>query len=247
MFDIIDIIACHRERHRQWEDHFLRRDWNNKIMMMAIGISTMIMVMVCHGNDPCQDRKYSLTFLNWTMIPFRWHGHNWRDRGMSMSIYDMIYYMFVIELTNGRLGIIVSYIVYKVIVLVVVDASAVAGGIGAWYCCCFCCCFFDWICDKLWYQGIPRWCRCVNVLRIGAIREQLKQIPHDASHVVVSVGGNNATGASTTVLGGPVTDCEEAKMRGAYRDCRWSKETWWNQLNMIPNDIGDDDGDDDDT
>jgi len=64
MFDIIDIIACHRERHRQWEDHFLRRDWNNKIMMMAIGISTMIMVMVCHGNDPCQDRKYSLTFLN---------------------------------------------------------------------------------------------------------------------------------------------------------------------------------------
>lgn len=45
---------------------------------------------------------------------------------------------------------------------------------------------------------------------IGAIREQLKQIPHDASHVVVSVGGNNATGASTTVLGGPVTDCEEA-------------------------------------
>lgn len=46
-------------------------------------------------------------------------------------IYDMIYYMFVIELTNGRLGIIVSYIVYKVIVLVVVDASAVAGGIGA--------------------------------------------------------------------------------------------------------------------
>lgn len=50
---------------------------------------------------------------------------------MSMSIYDMIYYMCVIELTNGRLGIIVSYIVYKVIVLVVVDASAVAGGIGA--------------------------------------------------------------------------------------------------------------------
>ena len=101
-------------------------------------------------------------------------------------------------------------------------------------------------CDKLWDQGIPRWCRCVNVLRIGAIREQLKQIPHDASHVVVSVGGNNATGASTTVLGGPVTDCEEAKMRGAYRDCRWPKETWWNQLNMIPNDIGDDDDDDDD-
>ncbi len=46
--------------------------------------------------------------------------------------------------------------------------------------------------------------------RIGAIREQLKQIPEDASHVVISVGGNNATGASSTVLGEPVTDCEEA-------------------------------------
>lgn len=46
--------------------------------------------------------------------------------------------------------------------------------------------------------------------RIGAIREQLKQIPEDATHVVISVGGNNATGASSTILGEPVTDCEEA-------------------------------------
>jgi len=45
---------------------------------------------------------------------------------------------------------------------------------------------------------------------IGAIREQLKQIPEDATHVVISVGGNNATGASSTILGEPVTDCEEA-------------------------------------
>ena len=46
--------------------------------------------------------------------------------------------------------------------------------------------------------------------RIAAIRQQLKRIPPEASHVVVSVGGNNATGASTTVLGADVANCEEA-------------------------------------
>ena len=67
--------------------------------------------------------------------------------------------------------------------------------------------------------------------RIGAIREQLKQIPEDASHVVISVGGNNATGASSTVLGEPVTDCEEATCSWEpYPDLSCSKSSEKNTI-----------------
>jgi len=48
---------------------------------------------------------------------------------------------------------------------------------------------------------------------IAAIREQVRAAPADGTHFVVSVGGNNATGATTTVLGPSVVSAEEAIVR----------------------------------
>jgi len=47
---------------------------------------------------------------------------------------------------------------------------------------------------------------------IAAVCEQVRSSPEDATHYIVSVGGNNATGATTTVLG-EVGDAEEAIIR----------------------------------
>ena len=48
---------------------------------------------------------------------------------------------------------------------------------------------------------------------IAAIRGQLKRAPISATHYIVSVGGNNATGATTTVLGDACVNAEEAIQR----------------------------------
>ncbi|CAJ1401540.1 unnamed protein product, partial [Effrenium voratum] len=48
---------------------------------------------------------------------------------------------------------------------------------------------------------------------IAAIAGQLPTAPAEATHFVVSVGGNDATGATTTVLGGQVNSAEEALCR----------------------------------
>ena len=48
---------------------------------------------------------------------------------------------------------------------------------------------------------------------IAAIRTQVEQAPTDATHFVVSIGENNVTGATITVLGGEVQNAEEAIIR----------------------------------
>lgn len=60
--------------------------------------------------------------------------------------------------------------------------------------------------------------------RIAAVRRQSLELPESCTDVVVSVGGNNATAATTTVLGGDVPSsveevrCEDGMSAGMERD-----------------------------